>query len=192
MFWQDADPYATLIVAMDGVFMRLYAHARRNARRITRLAITLLPLVMLLVSSCKTASLSGSYSASTQAEQVRTALFPDQMNNARRADYRPADGYIALAKNYVANAPEALKLLSSREIGYLFGKPSLARKDADAKVWQYRAKTCIVDFYFYDAGVSYVDVRLRDAAPSAALPEKMQAQCIGHVLNDGSFSDARA
>jgi hypothetical protein len=197
--WQNADPYAALVAVLDDGFMQLYAHARRNARRMTRIAVTLLPLVMLLVSSCKTASMNESGLVSSKSEQVRSALFPDRSLSSGDG-YFPAAGYLARARGYIADAPEILALLTDKEIGYLFGKPSLARKDADVRVLQYKAESCIVDFYFYgdfhkkaDRAVSYVDVRLQDAvvSPDTILPEKLRAQCIGHILDQPDLSAPR-
>jgi hypothetical protein len=188
LFSQGADPYAALVAVVDDAFMQLYAHARKNARRIARLALALLPLMVLLVGSCKTVDLSGSYSRSSDAEQIRTAFFPDRVKFTGAA-YYPAEGYIARAQKYVSDVPGALEHLTSEDIGYLFGKPALTRRDADAKVLQYKADGCVVDFYFYGDGktVSYIDVRSRSLAP-AALPEKARAKCIGHVIEEGDFS----
>ena len=63
--------------------------------------------------------------------------------------------------------------LTAREVSYLFGKPSMTRKDADARIWQYKTDACTVDFYFYGgesdaAPVAYVDYR-GDAAESDCL-----------------------
>lgn len=176
------DPYMELVVAVDAAFMRFYAASRRNARRMTRLVVALLPLIVLLVGSCKGVSMQGSVSRLSEAEQVRAALFPDRAM-AGDAAYRPAAGYIARDRIYVADAPAALNFLTDREIGYLFGPPAMTRKDADARVLQYRGGRCVVDFYFYkdakhggEATVSFVDVR-RTTGASAT-----DATCIGPVI----------
>jgi hypothetical protein len=49
------DPAGLLVDAVDGAFMGLYLQARRNAARMTRLGLTLVPLMMLLVGSCTSA-----------------------------------------------------------------------------------------------------------------------------------------
>lgn len=184
------DPYAALVAALDHVFMQFYAHARRNARRIAHLAIALLPLMVLLVGSCKTADVHGSYVKTSEAQRVRTAFFPDRVN-FKGLEYYPAGGYIARAQKYVAQEPKALAALTDDEVGYLFGKPALTRHDADAKIMQYKAAACVVDFYFYgDKEVAHIDVRLKEA-PAAALPEKVREKCIGRVIDAGDFAHPR-
>jgi len=182
-----ADPYAALVEFVDDAFMRLYAHGRRNARRITRLVLALIPLAVLLVSSCKTADTSAA--ASSAAEQFRAALFPGMAQAAPSA--RPARGYLERARTYIASAPDSLQLLTAREIGYLFGKPAFVRNDAQARVWQYRSDACIVDFYLYgksveDSAVAYVDARPEGTIPAgaAARPGGVLKGCIGGLAGD--------
>lgn len=176
------DPYAALVAALDHVFMEFYAHTRRNARRIAGLFIALLPLMVLLVGSCKTADVQGANLGTTGAERVRMAFFPDRVN-FRGVEYYPAEGYIARAQKYVAGEPKVLDALTEEEVGYLFGKPALTRHDADAKVMQYKADACVVDFYFYGGEeVAHIDVRLKEA-PAADLPEKVRGKCIGKVID---------
>lgn len=186
-----------IIQAADAAFMGLYAHARRNARRLTRLGIALLPLMMLLVGSCKVSQVSDSFAGQDKVAQLRTALFPDRAA-FRGQDYRPAGGYVLRARSFVAGDPAALASLTEKEIAYLFGKPALERRDADARVWQYRAENCAVDFFFYDAGgkdgnpVSYVDYRLgQDLDPEAApraepVPDRGRSKCLRRIA--GGFA----
>ena len=136
--------------------------------------LTLVPLMMLLVGSCKTADLPSAYGTAGGADQLRIALFPDQVRVKDAALYKPARGYVQRAQTYVSGAPETLEMLTAREVGYLFGEPHFQRKDsvAKAQVWQYSQGECVVDFYFYDeaeasvqpAAVSYADVRQRSDA----------------------------
>ncbi len=141
--------------------------------------LTLVPLMMLLVGSCKTADLPSAYGTAGGADQLRIALFPDQVRVKDTALYKPARGYVQRAQTYVSGAPETLEMLTAREVGYLFGEPQFQRKDsvAKAQVWQYSHGECVVDFYFYDdvatatdeaavqpAAVSYADVRQRSDA----------------------------
>lgn len=170
---QDFDPAARLVAAADSLFMAFYAHMRRNARRITRLVIAFLPLMMLLVGSCKT-SQTGVTTFVTGMDQLRAALFPDRAI-ARDADYHPAAGYVARARGFVVGDPAALEHLTQEDIGFIFGQPAMQRKDADARIWQYKSGACVVDFYFYDqpgqkeASVAYVDFRLKtDLIPGSA------------------------
>jgi hypothetical protein len=147
-----------MIGRLDRGFMQFY----RNARRITRLAVALLPLMALLVGSCKTAEQPQAYNGSIGPEQFRGVLFPDRAG-FQGANYSPAAGYVSAARGFVEDTPPALMMLTRQEIGYLYGRPALQRQDADAEVWQYKTGACVVDFYFYGPDkLSYIDVRLKE------------------------------
>src|ERR1700748_1366923 len=95
------DPYTAVVQTVDSGFMLFYRHARRNARRITNLVITLVPLMALLVGSCKTSQTTSTiYSVVTSAERLQTALFPDRVNY-HGAHYVPAAGYVDQARDFV-------------------------------------------------------------------------------------------
>lgn len=164
-----------------------YNPARKSAA--ATVALVLMPLLMLLVGSCKTAELPGAYGSNAAPEQFRVALFPDQVRVKDAALYAPARGYVHRAQTYVAGAPETLELLTAREVGYLFGKPQWQRHDAAAKVWQYSHGDCVVDFYFYNAAagdapaVSFADVRARDTAEP--LEGDAQRGCLSAVMQTG-------
>jgi hypothetical protein len=171
-----------LIDKLDGALMLAYRHLRGNARRMARLTAVLLPLVALLVGSCKTSELPGAYGGDAGPAQFRMALFPDRVN-FKAGVYSPAAGYVSRARAFVAGAPEALELLTETEIGYLFGSPAMERQDADARIWQYKTGACVVDFYFYggrESPVSYVDVRLKDGGMSGRRQEK----CLRRLMED--------
>jgi hypothetical protein len=162
------DPAGLLVDAVDGAFMGLYAQARSNAARMTRLGLTLVPLMMLLVGSCKTESASIHDSAQAGVDYLRTALFPDRVLARDAGDYAPAAGYVSRAQDFVAGDPATLMRLTQQEVAYLYGKPTMERRDADAKIWQYRSRACVVDFYFYEqegheteSNVAFVDYRLK-------------------------------
>jgi hypothetical protein len=172
---QEFDPAAWLLGVADGAFMGFYAHMRRNARRITRLAVAFLPLMMLLVGSCKTQS-EGMNNLFIGVDQLRAALFPDRIIARDEADYQPAPGYVSRARGYVEGDPASLQHLTEQEIKFMFGAPAMQRTDADARIWQYKSGACVVDFYFYDdpahkgeSAVAYVDFRLKeDLMPGGA------------------------
>ena len=168
------------------------AHSRAwlagRVKRGAEVVLTLVPLLLLLVGSCKTAELPGAYGSAAGADQFRVALFPDQVRIKDGERYKPARGYVQRAQTYVSGAPETLEMLTAREVGYLFGKPQWQRKDmaAKANVWQYTDGECVVDFYFYDApvigqpAVSYADVRQRrDATP---LDGAAESDCLRAVM----------
>ena len=188
------------IGVIDSLLMSLY----RKVGRFSQVMLTLAPLMVLLVGSCKTSQLPGAYGGNAGPVQFRTALFPDRVN-FKGVSYYPAEGYVARARSFVEGDPGVLEMLTEEEIGYLFGKPSMRRQDADARVWQYKTNVCVVDFYFYTehgkenaSTVNYVDVRLkkemiRDTKIQLGdLPKKSRAKCIKNILDKGDFASTRA
>jgi hypothetical protein len=189
----SADIYTALVTLVDDACMAFTRLLRRNARRIAHIAVALLPLMVLLVGSCKTSGLAGAYGGNTGPEQFRIALFPDSVN-ADAAHYVPAAGYVSRAQTYIKGDPASLKLLTAQEVSYLFGAPAMRRHDADAQVWQYKTSACIVDFYFYQdpahtaqRPVSYVDVRPKGGMPADVSPEQARARCIGRAIDEAVF-----
>lgn len=185
-----------LVAALDEAFMGFYWHLRRNARRVARLTLTLLPLMVLLVGSCKTSETAETRNTRDQVTQLRAALFPDRAE-AQGPGYRPAGGYVARAQDFVESNPAALTKLTEQEIGFLFGKPSMERRDADARIWQYKTASCVVDFFFYgddrtENAVSYVDYRIKSdleqgaTARSEPLPQRSQSKCLRKIVG-GEF-----
>lgn len=171
--------------------MGFYAHIRRNAKRMTRLAVAFLPLMMLLVGSCKTQS-SGMNDIFTGMDELRNALFPDRVI-ARDADYHPAAGFVTRARGYVEGDPASLQHLTEQEIKFMFGEPAMKRRDADARIWQYQGGACVVDFYFYDdashkgqSAVAYVDFRLKNDLQGEAprvetISLRSQSKCLKRI-----------
>lgn len=187
------DPWALL----DRGLMTLYLHSRRNANRLARVLLTLLPLMLLLVGSCKTSAEAASVFGDPQS-QVRYALFPDRLSKPQGA-YQPARGYVVRAQKYVVGAPQSLMQLTEQELTFIFGKPALERRDADARIWQYKTEACVVDFYFYQedgvaAGhtVSHVDYRMKEHLVPGALvtdepvPMVRQSRCLETLARAGS------
>lgn len=190
--------YAGFIEAADRLLILSYTHIRRNSRRLTHLLITLLPLMALLVGSCKTEQIPWAYGSNAGPEKFRTALFPDRVNY-HGADYYPAAGYVARAQTFIVGQPQSLTMLTRQEIGYMFGRPALRRQDADAEIWQYKAGGCVVDFYFYgQEELAHVDVRLKsDLIPGGAprrepvsVPE--QSGCLQSLADGHGFFSSRA
>jgi len=189
-----------MIEMLDRALILFYGHVRSNSRRLTHLVVALLPLLALLVGSCKTAQLPLAYGGNTEPEQFRTALFPDRAN-FHGVKYYPAAGYVSRARSFVSGAPQSLMMLTQQEIGYLFGKPTLHRQDADAEVWQYKTGGCVVDFYFYNEGdvrgqsrISYVDFRMKDelipgsAARQEPITLREKSECLHDTMLRESFS----
>ena len=181
------DPYTAVVSILDDGFMLFYRHVRRNARRITNLVVTLVPLMALLVGSCKTSQTSQNiYSVITSAERLQTALFPDHAN-FHGAKYIPAAGYVSQARSFVEEKPQTMMMLTREEIGYIFGKPTFHRHDADAEVWQYKTASCVVDIYFYGKKqASYIDARHNDQTPASGSD---QSSCL-HNIDKKDFDSA--
>jgi len=193
------DPAGFMVALADAAFMALYRAARRNARRLTRLGVAILPLMMLLVGSCKVSEVSDNFVGRDKSAQFRAALFPDRAS-ARGGDYQPAGGYVSRAQNFVEGDPASLQRLTEMEIGFLYGRPERERRDANARVWQYKTASCVVDFFFYDdkenlgaSPVSYVDFRLKSdldpAAPQRAAPvsDRGQGKCLKKIFGRNSI-----
>src|SRR4051812_21082852 len=94
------DPYTGVIRLADRGFMALYRQAGESTRRLIHLTLALLPLMALLVGSCKMSQMPWAYGSSANPEEVQTALFPDRINH-EGARYYPAAGYILQAQGYV-------------------------------------------------------------------------------------------
>ncbi|MBU6475893.1 MAG: hypothetical protein KGL10_01310 [Alphaproteobacteria bacterium] len=186
---KDADMndfFAAATVLAERGFTLFCHHARRNARRISRLVLALAPLMVLMVGSCKTPQSAymadGAY-VKVSARQLQKDLFPGTSGGADR----PAAGYIAEARDFVDNSPRALLMLTRADIGYIFGQPSFRRHDANAEVWQYKTRSCVIDFYFYGKKpASYVDARLKDQSPVSGTRE---TQCLHDINADDDASE---
>jgi hypothetical protein len=156
---------ARAIDAIDRGLMTIYARLSEQARRLMRLTLAVLPLVVILVGSCKTSELPGVQAGRSADEQLRVALLPA---------YGGQD-YVERARDYVESVPETMNHLTQREVTALYGAPAMTRKDADAQVWQYRSDECVMDVYFYGSGdgrpVTYVDYRGKASvsAPASCL-----------------------
>ena len=154
-----------LIDIIDRGLLTIYARVGMHLRRLMRLTVAVLPLVVLLVGSCKTAELPSAFHGRAADEQLRLALLPGYGGEAT----------IERARDYVAAVPETMMSLTEREVSSLFGSPAVTRRDADAQIWQYRGEECVMDVYFYGAGdsrpVTYVDYRgnASSSAPASCL-----------------------
>lgn len=191
-------PWTAISGAVDDGLLFLRAETRKSLKRILGVILALTPVLMLLVGSCKTSELPGAYGSMAGPEQFRTALFPDRVN-FKGIEYYPAEGYIARAQKFVSGDPDTLKMLTMREITYLFGAPARKRNDANAEVWQYKGNRCVVDFYFYHQGdaksaasVDYVDVRSTDMHHAQNLPDGDQTSCLKKVIDHGDFKAGNA
>ena len=173
---------APFIQWVDRGLLFAYGQISLTFRGLLNLTLTVIPLLALLVGSCKTSELPVAYNNADMP--LRAALFPDRpVDTAALEGYTPAAGYVDGARAFVQSAPEVLTRLSQQEVAYLFGTPAVERHDADARIWQYSHGGCVVDFYFYaDSGaapaVSFVDYRLqgRERATGSA-----QGDCLKKI-----------
>jgi hypothetical protein len=62
--------------------------------------------------------------------------------------------------------PERLLRMNRRSVSTLLGKPQFVRREATARVWQYRAGACVLDLFLYDSESDYevVHYEFRSAA----------------------------
>lgn len=186
--YSNSNSAGSVVDLTDRVLILSYGYFRRLAR----LMVALLPLVVLLVGSCKTSQLPWIYDSSANTEQFRMALLP----GIKLASHSPAAGYISRAKSFIVGQPESLTKLTQRELSFLFGAPTLQRKDADAEVWQYKTSTCVVDFYFYGADsaarsrseASHIDIRSGEELlqgghlRTTPISSREKSDCLGNVV----------
>ncbi len=191
LLWQT--PASLAVDMLNRVWGAASPHLHRHSRRLTRLFVTLLPLLGLMVGSCKTSQMTLALTTNADQATFRTALFPDR-KDIHDVNYRPAAGYISRAQDFVVHKPQTLMMLSQAEISYLFGKPTLHRRDADAEIWQYKVSSCVADFYFYheetQAKLAYVDIRTRDELIPGSTPRstpvssREQSKCFADVIEE--------
>jgi hypothetical protein len=159
-------------------FTPFYRSIACYAHRIISLIATLVMLFM--VGGCKATPVTNSAAnVVAPAQELQSFLFPDQAVTTAT--------YITRARNFVENMPQTMLMLTRDQIGYMFGKPSFHRHDADVEVWQYKTAACVVDFYFYGKNqVSYIDTRHKDQTPAIA---SEVSSCL-HTIDKKDFAGA--
>ena len=85
--------------------------------------------------------------------------------NEKKISEVDEDQEIAALKIDLSNLKDRLVTLRSAEVIDLMGRPEFERSEPPARIWQYRAPTCVMDLFLYDGGedfvVEYVDLRTR-------------------------------
>ncbi len=171
----------------------------------TKKLMCLVPLMALLVGSCKTTELTSLAPVAFDIPQkVVVALLPQKTLIAGN-EQRPNRGHIYRAQNIVTKDPQKLADLTLQEVSYIFGEPTFSRKDADARVWQYKTSSCVIDFYFYKDdkktstdSVSFVDMRFKEelipGASSRTSPASNQEKsgCLTDVVAARSYKKSKA
>lgn len=175
--------------------------------RSTAFIVLMLPTMALLVGSCKTSDLSSSAYSYQRNLAFKEALFPSSSIIKRSSNNEPARAhrtYVSRARSIIQNNPENLMKLTKQEISFIFGKPTFARKDAEARVWQYKTNNCVIDFYFYDernaknaSPVSYVDMRFKEelypgSASKGSVSVQEQSKCLQDVVAQSIRTNSRA
>jgi hypothetical protein len=75
-------------------------------------------------------------------------------------DTRPKEPPVAPAKPALTDAerdPHRLLKMNLQSVSTLLGKPQFVRREASARVWQYRTELCVLDVFLYDT-VSQLEV----------------------------------
>lgn len=175
--------------------------------RSTAFILLMLPTMSLLVGSCKTSDLSSSAYSYQKSMAFKEALFPSSSIIKRNADdssTRAHRTYVSRARSIIQKDPESLMKLTKQEISFIFGEPTFARKDANARVWQYKTNNCVIDFYFYDernaktaSPVSFVDMRFKEelypgSASKGSVSTQEQSKCLQDVVAQSIRSSSRA
>lgn len=66
----------------------------------------------------------------------------------------------------VDDDPEQLLDLDAEGVEELLGAPAMIRRESPAAIWQYRAKGCVLDLFFYDERTTYIEARDAEVQPT--------------------------
>lgn len=113
----------------------------------------------------------------------------DQTDDKIQASQPPADAPAptpapALSQHPVTAPPPPIFSQADRDpkrllkmrlggVSTLLGKPQFIRREASARVWQYRTNTCVLDLFMYDIGAEY-EVVYYEFRPAAVLSGSTQ------------------
>ncbi|MCP4356312.1 MAG: hypothetical protein GY793_11960 [Proteobacteria bacterium] len=165
--------------------------------------IYIAPLMALLVGSCKTVESPLASLAFDVPQKINVALLPQKTIVAGNVQ-RPNRSNLYRAQNIVTKDPNKLKDLTLTEVSYIFGEPTFSRKDANARVWQYKTSSCVIDFYFYKDdkksadSVSFVDMRFKEelipgtSSRTAPASNQEQSGCLTDVVAARSYKKSKA
>ncbi|MDA0340382.1 MAG: hypothetical protein O3B74_02150 [Proteobacteria bacterium] len=107
-------------------------------------------LIFLLLQGC-----GGPNQQVTPQATVRpSTIIPPVTNHAAAAALPPP----ALAPPRLSKTerdPERLLHMNRRTISGLLGKPEFVRREATARVWQYRIARCVLDLFLYDEATEH-------------------------------------
>ncbi len=97
-----------------------------------------------------------------RSEETTTAESKDkaEVDNAEQPEELAALTYDAAPiESDINDDPKQLLGIDTQALKELLGTPSLIRKESPAEIWQYNAKSCVLDLVLYDAVTSYVEAR---------------------------------
>lgn len=118
-------------------------------------------LGILLMAACAAPS-----ETTSPASDTGSAVLPD--TRPQTAPKTAASSEVPqTAARTVGPAPEKIIGMTNDDITTLFGRPVFVRRDPPGEFWRYRAKSCVLELYFYrQAGtwrVNHMEMRRGDA-----------------------------
>jgi hypothetical protein len=119
-------------------------------RRVCALALT----ASILLSGCATTQPAPAGSPVAAATPVARGVAPVPVTTARAMRPRPV----------TLHDEAAMRALDPAAIKQLIGPPTFVRQDGGATVWQYSARGCVMDLFWYrsDAGPTLLHVEARN------------------------------
>ena len=95
-----------------------------------------------------------------------TVQFKNKKPQILQAQNNPLDNnHLNISRKYVVPGPRKLVGLTSGSLAQALGDPSFVRRDVNSEIWQYLARTCILDIFLYREKkvmkIEYVELRER-------------------------------
>ena len=113
-----------------------------------RIGVTLGALLLVTVQACETHQPD---SASVETADALVVVAPptappvSSADSPRQASISPP----APALSAADRNPRRLLRMSPQDLSVLLGKPQFVRREAEARVWQYRSEACVLDVFLY-------------------------------------------
>ena len=113
--------------------------------------------------------------------------------NEKKVGEEDEEQEIAALEIDLTNFKDRLVTLRSAEVIDLMGRPEFERSEPPARIWQYRAPTCVMDLFLYDDGedfvVEYVDLRTRGSERDKLNDRKCFASTIRKLAQNTGDAD---
>lgn len=121
-----------------------------------RIGVTIGAMLLLTVQACETPQpgtpmVGGSVASTITAPPAAPAL-PGDTREKTRVTPRAAP---APSLSAADRDPDRLLRMDRRALATLLGKPQFVRREADARVWQYRSASCVLDVFLYDVASTH-------------------------------------